>query len=505
MLRRLHLLHRWLGIVLCGFFAAWFLSGLFMMYVEYPSLTRAERLAAAPELTFSRARLSPCRAACPLPAGELATRGTPTKNVPLSVADPAALAKIDGIRLAQILGRPAYVVTSGAAQPVVVFADTGEKLARVTATQAERAAREFAPGRTPRFLATIQSDQWAVSSGLNAHRPLHHFALDDAAGTEIYISSATAEVVRDSTRRERALNYFGAVTHWLYPHVLRQFPVAWAWVVDVIAATGCVLAVSGLWVGILRARRRSPSPKSTQQRLVRWHYLTGAAFGLVTLTWVFSGWMSMNPGQLNPSRTPSAGQAAVFAGRSFTPTDFNSIPILPPGTVAAELMHYDHQALILATARDGTTSLVSAHAGASIRLPSAADIMARAAALLPDATLSASTVLTAYDNHYYSRHPENGTAPLPVVRVRFADAQDTWFHLDPATGRIVNKSTATNRLFRHLYNGLHSFDWWWLWSRRPLWDVVVILFSLGGLSLSLLGVVLGLRRLRTTLPSAPSA
>lgn len=482
--------------MLCVFFAAWFLSGLFMMYVEYPSLTRAERLSAASELQFSRARISPCRAACPLTAGDFSTRGTPTKNVPLSLTEPTAPAKIDSIRLAQIRGRPAYVVTSGAAQPVVVFADTGEKLGRVTAAQAERAARDFAPGGTPRFLATIQSDQWAVSSGLNPHRPLHHFALDDAAGTELYVSSSTAEVVRDSTRRERVLNYFGAVTHWLYPHVLRQYPDAWAWVVDVIAAIGCMLALSGLWVGILRARRRTPSPKSTQQRLVRWHYLTGAAFGLVTLTWVFSGWMSMNPGQLNPSRTPSAGQTAVFAGRAFTPADFNSIPILPPGTVAAELMHYDNQALVLATGRDGTTSLAPAQAGASIRTPTAADLMARAAALLPGATIADSMLLTAYDNHYYSRHPENGTAPLPVVRVRFIDANDTWFHLDPATGRIVNKSTATNRLFRHLYNGLHSFDWWWLWSRRPLWDVVVILFSLGGLALSVLGVTLGVRRLR---------
>ncbi|PHX70996.1 MAG: hypothetical protein CK548_07820, partial [Opitutia bacterium] len=87
--------------------------------------------------------------------------------------------------------------------------------------------------------------------------------------------------------------------------------------------------------------------------------------------------------------------------------------------------------------------------------------------------------------------------PLPVIRVRFADAAATWFHLDPTTGRIVNKSTSTNRLFRHLYNGLHSFDWWWLWSRRPLWDIVVLTFSLGGFSLSVLGVVLGVRRLRT--------
>jgi hypothetical protein len=510
MLRHLHLFHRWTGIVLCAFFAAWFFSGIFMMYVEYPTLTRPERLAAASELTFSEARLTPCRAACPFPAGAFVVRGRPRRNESIPVARPDAPAKIDRLRLAQILGRPAYIVTSGAAQPVVVFADTGEKLGRVTAAQATQAATVFARTLNPghpslNYLGLIQSDQWSVSSALNAHRPLHHFALNDAAGTELYVSSSTGEVVRDSTRRERVLNYFGAVIHWLYPHVLRQFPDAWAWVVDILAAAGCLLALSGLWVGVLRARRRVPAPKSAQQRLVRWHSLAGAAFGVVTLTWVFSGWMSMNPAQLNPSRAPSATETEVFAGSAVNFTDFNALPILPPGTVEAEVLRYDGHPLFLATARDGSVSLVPARSGTAIRPPTAETLIAKAPALRPGAALVEARELTAYDNYYYSRHPDNGTAPLPVVRVRFGDADATWFHLDPATGRILNKSTSTNRLFRHLYNGLHSFDWWWLWSRRPLWDIAVIAFSLGGLSLSVLGVILGIRRLRVKIPPIASS
>ncbi|MSU52821.1 MAG: PepSY domain-containing protein [Opitutaceae bacterium] len=504
MKRFLHLCHRWAGIVLCAFFAAWFFSGLFMIYVEYPALTRAERLAIAPELTFWRARLSPLGAANALRAVDFAVRGTPTRNVPLEIKDPAAPVENPAMRLAQILGRPAYVFTVGAAQPVVVFADTGEKLPRLSAAQAATVVAAFAPAARPRLLGTVQSDQWAVSAALNAHRPLHHFALDDAEGTELYVSSTTGEVVRDSTRRERILNYFGAVTHYLYPHVLRQFPEAWAWVVDVVAASGCVLALSGLWVGVLRARRRVPVPRTGQQRLIRWHYVTGSVFGIVTLTWVFSGWMSMNPGKLNPPRSPAAAPAKVLAGGTLTPAHFAPLPVLPVGTVEADPLLYDGQPLFLVTARDGRSSLVSARAGAAFRVPTAEALIARAPALLPASPLVEARLLTGYDNYYYSRNPQNGTAPLPVVRVRFGDAAATWFHLDPATGRILNQSTSTNRLFRHLYNGLHSFDWWWLWSRRPLWDVVVITFCLGGLSLSVLGVVLGSRRLRVEFSHPPT-
>jgi len=511
MKRTLHLFHRWAGIVLCAFFAAWFFSGIFMMYVEYPQLTRAERLVTAPALAFAPARLSVAAAADTLRAGDFNRRGTPSKNLPVEIKDPSArLGRDPAVRLAQILDRPAYVFTDGTAQPVVVFADTGEKLPVVTIAQAARAAAVFAKSLDARpptlnYLGTVQSDQWAVSAALNAHRPLHVFALNDAAHTELYVSSTTGEVVRDSTRRERVLNYFAAVIHWLYPHLLRQFPDAWAWFVNSVAALGCILAITGLWAGVLRARRRVPAPRNSHQRLLRWHYVAGAAFGLVTLTWVFSGWMSMNPGKLNPPRSPSPRQAEVLSGRAPSFADFATPPVLPPGALDAEPLYYDGQPLYVVTPRDGTTILVPAFPGTPLRAPDAEALIARAPALLPGAPLVEARVLTAYDNYYYTRHPERGGSPLPAVRVRFGDADATWFHLDPATGRILNKSTATNRVFRHLYNGLHSFDWWWLWSRRPLWDITVITFSLGGLSLSLLGVVLGLRRMRIELaPRKPT-
>ncbi len=37
--RWLYLIHRWAGVVLCLFFAMWFVSGVVMMYVGYPKLT----------------------------------------------------------------------------------------------------------------------------------------------------------------------------------------------------------------------------------------------------------------------------------------------------------------------------------------------------------------------------------------------------------------------------------------------------------------------------------
>jgi hypothetical protein len=132
----------------------------------------------------------------------------------------------------------------------------------------------------------------------------------------------------------------------------------------------------------------------------------------------------------------------------------------------------------------------------SAELPNANRLIARAAELLPDQPLLQASILTEYDDYYYTRHPELGEKSLPIVRVRFGDPNNTWFHLDPLTGQVLDRSTSTNRVFRWLYNGLHSWDIRWLWERRPLWDIAVITFMSGGILLSMLGIVISVRRLR---------
>ncbi len=60
--RWLFLVHRWLGVLLCAFFAMWFVSGVVMMYVGYPKLTPAERLMHLPPLRGAAVALEPDQA-----------------------------------------------------------------------------------------------------------------------------------------------------------------------------------------------------------------------------------------------------------------------------------------------------------------------------------------------------------------------------------------------------------------------------------------------------------
>lgn len=505
--RPLFLFHRWAGIVLCLFFALWFVSGFFMMYVGFPELTKGERLAGSMPLDFSTARMSPAAAIQRLEQRDFMTRSTQSRIVSVAVEDP--LGKIDtprAMRVAMIQGRPAYVVSpANGAQPRVVFADDGTVLREVTVEAGMAAAIDFARrsgwpvmDKSVRHEGVVHVDQWSVSGILDEHRPLLRYALNDEPGSVLYVSSRTGEVIRDTRRLERALNICGAVIHWVYPTVIRKHQLLWEWVVDTLASVGVALAISGLWIGWLRWNRRAQpgKPQVPYRGLMRWHYFFGVSFGVVTVTWMFSGLLSMNPLKVDPPRRPEAMQTLVYAGKPLTLRDFD-VPAegFGPETVEAVLQHYANQAFYRITDKKGSVRLLAANESATT-LPSAESMIERAPQLLPDARMISAQVLREYDDYYYSRRPERRANPLPIVRVRFDDPPATWFHLDPVSGQIIERSTRANRIIRWLYNGLHSFDIWWLWQRRPLWDIVVITFCVGGTSLSIIGVVIGWRRLR---------
>ena len=61
-LRYLHLLHRWLGIGLGLFVLLWFLSGLVMLFVSYPKLTKTERLSHLEPIKLQQVKLNAAKA-----------------------------------------------------------------------------------------------------------------------------------------------------------------------------------------------------------------------------------------------------------------------------------------------------------------------------------------------------------------------------------------------------------------------------------------------------------
>ena len=512
--RWLILVHRYLGIPLSVLFVVWFASGIVMMYTrDMPRLTPELRLERLAELDLDRVALAPAAAA---------------RRAYLSPTPRSAL-------LLTVMGRPAYRFDG-----VTVFADTGERLAAVDPTAAAAVASRFTgrPREAVEYAGTLtEPDQWTLVE--RGQLPLHKLLIADEARTELYVSPRTAEVVMLTTRGSRLLAWVGAIPHWLYFTALRANQPLWYDVVVWTSTLGCLLAVLGLALGVTQFRWRRPggdnrSPGGLRARVpysgwMRWHYLTGVVFGFVTLTWVFSGLLSMEPygwtsarglevprdalsgGGLELARFPAMDGRAwdrVAGGRPVKEIELLRIQDEPyyavrvgAGPVETAGVPPESRASVDGGRELSRPLLVAAGTLTLRKEPfSPESLLTRLTAAVPGVPVVDSELLTGYDAYYYARgYSRERAAPLPVLRIKFGDPMETWVYVDPALGRVVAREHRFTRVERWLFNGLHSLDFAFWYDRRPLWDIGVIALSLGGLASSGIGLWIGCGRIRRAL------
>ncbi|QUS37780.1 PepSY domain-containing protein [Tardiphaga alba] len=468
----LYLTHRWIGIVTCLFFAMWFISGVVMMYVAFPGLSDKERLAALPEIAWEKARLSP----------DDAMKAAGITRYPRD------------LRLMMLDGEPVYRLSDWSGKRQTISAIDGHAIAGISEQQALAIASHHPASKSPRFEEMIDRDQWSVVARYDVLRPFYLVNLGDDAGTKLYVSSRTGEVALDTTHHERVWNWLGAIPHWIYPTILRQDQSLWRSVVLWISGICLIVGITGIWIGILRVRlkrRYSGGTVSPYRGWMKWHHITGLIAGLFVLTWMFSGWMSLDPGRYFADRGGMREALQRYAGHD-APTIAAQLPPTPVGAVEVRFVWFDGMPLMILAARDGTLTPTDAATGAIA--PLQPDRLWKAASHLePQARLTERQVLSDYDAYWYANHR---TRELPVLRAVFDDAHGTWFHISPLTGEVLGRSDANRRTYRWLYNGLHSFDIQLLLKYRPAWDIVVILLSILGTIVSVSGVVVGWRYLK---------
>jgi len=477
-------LHRYLGIPMSVVFVIWFISGIVMIYTGgMPVLTEADRLARIGAIEFDRIALSP--------------------------AEAAEIAGFDGdaraVTLTTLLGRPAYRIGRTFGRQSTVFADNGEIFEEADMAEARQAVAVFSerPESAVQFIGTLnQADQWTITEA--EHLPLDRYDVDDGRGTRVYFSREAGEVELVTNRMTRALAWAGAIPHWFYFSPLRTNQPLWYWSVVWVAAIACFLAVLGIVLAFTQFRRSKPFRLSASVRYrgwMRWHYYTGAVFGIFSLTWAFSGMMSMEPfpwndaeGLFLPRNELQGGDLALERYRLDDPFVRQVIASDP---VEIELLRIQREPYYSVTtiSPDGAVEhrLIDADT-LSLREDyfSEESILGELERTVTDANIRDFAVLDAYDAYYYSR---DGSAPLPVLRVRFDDPAYTWAYFDLATSAQLGSIHRLSRLQRWLFNGLHSLDFSFWYARRPLWDIGLIVLSLGALASSAIGMYLGMRRL----------
>ena len=473
--------HRWLGIGMALLFALWFASGIIMMYVEYPQLTEAERLGKLPDLNTSQVLIPPLAAAASIQ----------TERV------------FAAVKLSTVLDRPAYQFQVIDGSNKTVFADTGKVftgLDRESAIAVAAASGFSHSGSMPAYDALITMDQWSITAGLNRFRPLHRVKINDPAGTVVYVSDHSGQIVLDTHRNERFWNWLGSTVHWFYPLQLRQIGSLWNKLIIYVSLIGIVTVVTGGIIGFMKIRLGASSRAtgiSPYEGMMNWHHILGLVSLVFVFTFIFSGLMSMGPwGIFNPA-TSAQAQINRYTGGNVL--RLSNLPLPDFRTIDGAIKEVEWHKIVsapyysLITAPD--SRVVGFGEGSSGKqLPRLLAMIEEAVPqLLPDATLLSLELVRQQDNYYYSRR--HHYRPLPIYRAKFDDVESTWYHIDPLSGELVNRVTDANRWERWLFNGLHSFDFQFLLQRRPLWDIVVISLSLVGFVFSISAVVIGWRRL----------
>lgn len=461
------LLHRYLGIGLGLIVLLWCTSGVIMMYVQYPTLDRTEQLAG---LTPLGSNLTCCTSPAALEHGALALAAWRVESGPRHLWLRATLTDD---------------------MPVSFNLTDGELIERWQEPALSNIGASFAATASGSAIAAsawVDRDQWTVHGRFDIHRPLRK--LTGVNGREWYVSSRSGEVVQATSAHERFWNWPGAVTHWIYLTALRQHTGAWAQTVIWLTVVSLFLTVTGIAIGIRHFRfgnrRRSP-----YRGWSLWHHYSGLAFGLMTLVWLGSGLLSMNPWGALEGRSIDAERRAIN-GLDQTLAEAvsavrNLLPVLPPGTVRLEMAPWLETSYFLAWNANGEAMRFSEF-GPAPPITKREVTEAFAALTRDDPHID---LLDQGDAYYFSHHEP---AELPVYRV--VTASQERFYLSALSGRLLAHYDEGRRWYRWLFQGLHRGDFHAVLRARPLWDVVMLVLLAGVTAGVTTGVYLAWRRIR---------
>jgi PepSY-associated TM region len=471
-------MHRWLGIAVGIMLVFWFASGCVLSFVPFPVLSPADRLAGAEPIDTASIRVPP-----------------------QAVLPSSKEQGVQSLRLRSVNGEPRYLLIADG-QSSMFSATTGLRLGPLPLVEARAVAQRFAGAPVTTSAGPFELDQWTVHGGYATYRPLYRFGVDDGRHTELYVSATTGEVVQRTTRQQRSWNYVGAVVHWLNPTPLRKNYQRWHRIIWTIALAGVLLVVAGLAIGIIRSlaqQRASRRGLTPFHGLQAWHHRLGLFIGLILLSWVGSGWLSLNMETLFSSDQPTTEQIALYRGLSIEQAAVPVTVEMLNGLADAKQIDFsviDAKPLLVINAGAAKSSRLAFVADGAMQPfePMVPDALLRAAALRAWPGTDASTVEHVQESDSYNLRSE--PFPIDTRRVQLGDAQQTWVHIDAATGQIVSIYDHRRRVYRWLVDGVHRFDFPLLNRVSGLWHVLLLTAAGLGLAFSMTGVVLAVRRLR---------
>jgi hypothetical protein len=469
------ILHRRLGLIVGPAVLLWFLSGVVLLWVPYPSLTEREWL-----LNAETIQLPDCCAAL----SRLLERFDGPEG-------------IESVHIRMVGGRPVATAQSLNGTLVSLTVDTAEAIAPLSREWAQRVALQVAPGKVVEEMNLIDHDIWTVHQRFDTHRPLWKVQLPGERRSVLYISSVTGDLVQDTTADERRWNLVGAVIHWWYWPWLRRHWEWWDQVVWWVSAIGTVTVVAG---GLILGREWVKHGWSGLF-VGRWrvHRALGVIAGISACCWMASGWLSMDHGRWFSDGKVNVEDREQFMGGRLIPRDVEAMPdfstTLVDETVKeirltkmAGIVH------LIARMSPSQQAILTVTSQEAVSREAFQDEVVKAAArsLLGDGVL---TMMKVEENDFGTCSTVGDETSSLLTLVATTDLKPREVLVDNRTGTVVERLDSSRRLYHRLFNGLHRWDVPWLSQHCDLRRILMSLWCLLGAGLAGSGIWMGLVRL----------
>jgi hypothetical protein len=467
--------HRWAGVVLCLLFAVWFASGAVLHFVAFPVLSRIDKLAGSESIDISRILIDPRSALIQVP-------------------------EASDLRLISVAGQPVYAAQQGKGAWVSIAGESGAVLPQFSAAVARTVAERFAHVPAISVSGPLAYDQWIVHQRFDPFRPFYRVRLNDAARTDLYVSARTGEVLQRTRFAERAWNWSGAVIHWIYFTPLRKSYWAWNQVVWWISLVALSSSAVGTWLGFLRlAGNRAAGRKglSPFRGWMRWHHIIGLFASVIVVTWMLSGWLSMDHGRLFSRGEATAQQAIQLRGLSLNAiTQAVTLESVREVAPASEITFNAVAARVFITAYGPSN-----HGPRIVFLD---EVPRRIVGSLADPLLFAGVSRVwpgevhaipdsnAYDGLYRLAESTPGSA----ASFGTAGHSALQIYVDRHSGRFQAVMDPSRRNYAWIYYALHTLQFPGLISHPGTRTLLVLVLLTLGFMASATGVILSVKRLR---------
>ncbi len=412
---------------------------------------------------------------------------------PKTVFKNDTIKEIQTLSLNHQLNRPIFHLTTTDGKIISKYADNGTPV-KITNEKALLIAKENLKIATNAAINSIHElDQWIPRTKFLKHLPIFKVSFKDTNKTLAYISSVTGEIIATNTISERRWAWVGAIPHWIYFKDIRIHNTLWFQLIVWLSGLGFLMVVTGIFTGIVRYKKK---PKANFKRFKnKWynlHYYFGLLFGLFICTWIFSGWMSMTPFSWTPSTQLNKSEKTKWHKGTFTIDQFsnvtwnNYLKQTKDKPIKEVSFSFFNNNCFTQIKNDNTNYLYC------ISTPNYTPGLKTYEKSINSFSIKNpvvnSTLLTEYDNYYYSRH---NTKELPVLKIN--TNSNTVYYVDLKSTSIKYKCATKNKIQRWIYHGLHSLDFSFLAWNRPLWDIVLIVLLLGGTIVCITAVGLGVK------------